>query len=844
MAATDIPSVHLQITKEDAERFLDASEAFRSASLPLDGSKPLHVAAYEAARSGSHPYMSSFLDRLKAMSLPQIEIQTAPLLLLDMDRSAKLKAFYDAFGPSNVRGMFRAILGALTACTHSDPVLVEGKPGSPQRSSSKQDKQEFRSSQSPSFDSSLATLRDEDDFSRREMDEVANFAANDVVSFASNQKVTAETVEQWYQGKKTAVPWLELLHLSEWKRHAENQSSPGLAMDDASPTLISFDFSGPHCPSALCITITEENLVALRRMVMRTSLEQRPAVDMCKSLLGIAKRRTVKGETLFTLTRDEFVKAIPNVISMDELPTAEREAFTQSLSGFFAIYEGAGGGMADYEVNLKELAVGICFFCAGNKSSKLATGFELLDEKQLGYLTEDQLVDYLRSYLLALVAISFLKPLNRQNREAILPSQRESIRLAVDSGAKWSLGHFLSYLGPSDPSIQKNQFTFEGFAHWYSTGGYNTAPWLELLDLQKVFSLIHCPTSPIVDLPPFKQAGFQTTERRPPKRDRMSSLRRHHSVRRGPPPEVLYTFPLAGNRFLVVLKDDALYVREVVEKMGLVSATPEELWESLSKAVSKRRKPSKEDDVAVYVNSNTFVQAMLDASPKASRKRSSPGKSPSSSELSETFSNFFQCFDFDQVDSVALDELMGGLALLCGGKKSMKLAFAFSIFDTRPGVLKTSKQSDFVHSLSGEDLFLFLRSILIVTFSCCRQSLDLADDVVSRCIADTANMICNDVMAHQWATKRLDRLNFDEFGQWYNDGGYERAPWLELLDLHKWVLVEDFEKVEMQGQDRQALAARMAPPASEAPPAPEDSALDPSFFDEHGLLPMDSVSIL
>jgi len=277
----------------------------------------------------------------------------------------------------------------------------------------------------------------------------------------------------------------------------------------------------------------------------------------------------------------------------------------------------------------------------------------------------------------------------------------------------------------------------------------------------------------------------------------MSSLRRHHSSRssainEGPSAEILFSFPLAANRSLIVLKEDAIYVREVVEALGLLSMTPDTLWSQLSKAVQKRRKKSK-NEVAIYVNSNLFVQCLEDICPTTStkkngRKRSSPGRPmpvKGNHSVVELLSNFFQCFDIDQVDSVALDELMGGLTLLCGGKKSAKLSFAFGIFDTRPGIQKKKKKEDIVHSLSGEDLFLFLRSILIVTFSCCRQSLDMSDDCVSRCIADTANMICNDVMRHQWETKQADRLNFDEFGQWYNEGGFERAPWLELLDLKK-----------------------------------------------------------
>jgi hypothetical protein len=205
--------------------------------------------------------------------------------------------------------------------------------------------------------------------------------------------------------------------------------------------------------------------------------------------------------------------------------------------------------------------------------------------------------------------------------------------------------------------------------------------------------------------------------------------------------------------------------------------------------------------------------------------------------------------------------LMGGLTLLCGGKKSHKLAFAFSIFDTRPEVNNRGKRQNIVHSLSGEDLFLFLRSILIVTFSTCRQSLDLTDEMVGRCIADTANMICNDVMRHQWESKRLDRLNFDEFGQWYNDGGFERAPWLELLDLRKWVLIDETpapnnqihrlnqgpatssKKYDRKPPPIASVPSHDMPDDPTVPPPPPEDALDTNFFDTDALMPMDSVRL-
>jgi len=375
--------------------------------------------------------------------------------------------------------------------------------------------------------------------------------------------------------------------------------------------------------------------------------------------------------------------------------------------------------------------------------------------------------------------------------------------------------------------------------------------------MTKVLSLIAEPSSPEIDLPPLETSNaYQTTERKPRARDRVSSLRRHHLTRRAPP-EILFTFPLGNRRSLVVLKEDAIYVRAVVDQLGLLAMKPDDLWSQLSSAVEKSRKPTTRREPAVYVNMETFVRIMKIICPRA-RKRSAPGdpSHATSSSAEELLRNFFQCFDIDQVDSVALDELMGGLTLLCGGKKSHKLAFAFSIFDTRPGV---GKKKGITHSLSGEDLFLFLRSVLIVTFSTCRQSLDLTDDMVGRCIADTANMICNDVMRHQWETKRMDRLDFDEFGQWYNDGGFERAPWLELLDLRKWVLVDDLNT--QRGPPPPLPPAHLppggAPPITAAPsremavlseagipPPPPEDALDHSFFDTDEIMNMDSVSLL
>jgi Ca2+-binding EF-hand superfamily protein len=399
------------------------------------------------------------------------------------------------------------------------------------------------------------------------------------------------------------------------------------------------------------------------------------------------------------------------------------------------------------------------------------------------------------------------------------------------------------------PHINPDAIAFETFAGWYTGGGFNVAPWLELLDLAKLLGLL------------------DDSERR----KRQATLPSHlpqvfpsPRTRVEPPAlpaavDILFTFPLANRRSLVVLREDAVYVREVVEKLGLVSTTPDDVWTSLFASAKKKpdlpvkasekprqRKPG--TGKSMDVDQATFVECMESIVEAAlnGRKRPLKGKAKTSKSVKETLENFFQSFDLEQIDRVSLNQLMGGLSLLCDGKKSSKLAFGFGLFDnSSPAATKAKKKKSDMPSLSGEELFLFLRSFLIVTFSCCRQSMDLTAEAVGRYISDTAHMVAEDVMRYQWQSCKQDRVNFDEFGEWYNEGGFETAPWLELLDLKKWVLVDDLDSIQ---QHRASAMPQRSPRTGglsdfDCPPAPPDDAMDPSFFadDDHPIMPMDSI---
>lgn len=854
--------------------------------MDLQSPKPLHERLFLACRQCSHPLIVQFLE--KTASLSEKESKAAALLFQESDKSSKLRDLFAILSsastnkePSLYRteaaSLFRTVLTAIHSClkhtetTSTTTVVVEGQlPSSDSARPAKRTKLQHGDatevtketdphidpSQSRSWDSSLATLREDEDVHqqspRKEIEDIVAYAANDLFAYAAKKHTISErdflldfaTFGSWYNDQGGAiVPWLELLRLSKWrssksKQGAENKENTTKAAprrfpstQDASRTVVSFDFSGSGTPNPLIINITEDNLAALKLLVAKSNLMHQPSVNVCKLLMRNACFRSSNGEEIMLLRRDEFGWTTRSLVQEQvyaQLSPQEKEFFSESFYKFFSCFEEAKSFLHSGEVDLKEFAVGFCFLCAGNKSAKLAAGFEILDGNQRGFLTEDQLLRYIQSYLTMLVAISLLTPVGQKVKTKPLDSPRRAeLRQALENGARWTLGHFLKASKQA-----KDEYSFESFADWYSSGGYNIAPWLELLDLNKVMSLIADSGGHPLDLPNLDgKPGYHTGERRTRPRDRVSSLRRHHAMNRtGVQAELLFTFPLGSRRSLVVLKDDANYVKGVVELLGLLSLKPDDLWLALSNAVQKRRKPTSKNEIAVYVNSQVFVQSMMDICPKPSRKRSAPGVEADSPE--ELLSNFFQCFDIDQCDSVALDELMGGLTMLCGGKKSQKLSFAFNIFDTRPS---TSGKKRGASSLSGEDLFLFLRSILIVTFSTCRQSLDLSDEEVGKCIADTSNMICNDVMRHQWETKRTDRVDFDEFGQWYNDGGFERAPWLELLDLKKWVLTAE-------PPTRKKVATEPPPKQETTTLPPAEDVLDSAFFDAESIMQMDSVS--
>ncbi len=666
-------------------------------------------------------------------------------------------------------------------------------------------------------------------------------------------------------------------------------------MASLSEVLISFNFSSSRKDY---ISITRENLLQLQHLVTITDFSLRSSSQIANVLLRRSKRTRIRvsygandmqqfsDKEMMILSSHDFGNCIRDLIpseTLRRLSSSEIDSLMNRFTCFFLCFSlmnaTNGYNLATGYVNAKELAVGLSFLCNGNKSTKLASTFELIGNPNFAYLTQTSLLRYLRSYLTMLGAISLLSLSESTTRSTLKSLHSSSFRNefqkifdAVEYGSRWTFDHYLqndrkksstSYQGDQK---RRSKFFFEDFASWYTDGGFTIAPWLEFLDLRKFMSLLD--DSDQGKLNTFGREKHSTSYNPSKTSSKAQSFNEHLSHSPMPPtkmssnasePDVLFTFPLANKKNLVVLREDAAYVRTVVDHLGLLHLSPDDVWGSLFSHVRKKslagtKKITKK---GIVVDEKTFVSAVERVlPPKSKRKRSS--SSTLASTPQETLVNFYQSFDLDQLDCVAVNQLMGGLTLLCGGKKSAKLSFAFSLFDANfqadaKGKRKSrKKEADILNTtLCGKELFHFFRSFLIVMFSCCKQSLDLSADAVGRYIADTANMVTDEVMKYQWRVRGVDRINFSHFGEWYNEGGFETAPWLELLDLNKWVLLDDKKaeklmaeaepmKVRVQKLQQKEAEANISlkktpqkSPAPPCPPAPSDEDIhNDNFFED------------
>eukprot|EP00644_Phytophthora_capsici_P018219 jgi/Phyca11/510827/fgenesh2_kg.PHYCAscaffold_68_\ len=118
-----------------------------------------------------------------------------------------------------------------------------------------------------------------------------------------------------------------------------------------------------------------------------------------------------------------------------------------------------------------------------------------------------------------------------------------------------------------------------------------------------------------------------------------------------------------------------------------------------------------------------------------------------------------------------------------------------------------------INALPHSVLFIYLRSFLLALMALSDGTYRLglekiyveADDFIEEAMGDLmtdvtanggANSTTNGLSAYGSARSRA-RVTFEQFGEWYNTGGYQLISWVELLDVSKWQQQQDFQDASM-----------------------------------------------
>jgi len=246
-----------------------------------------------------------------------------------------------------------------------------------------------------------------------------------------------------------------------------------------------------------------------------------------------------------------------------------------------------------------------------------------------------------------------------------------------------------------------------------------------------------------------------------------------------------------GGYMVSVSQKRVRHLRHILVESGLYRVDSEAACQKIMSKATRKNKSAR-----YILQKEDFDSAMRDI------VTSGRGKGDMSVDtqraLSDLLAFVFSAFDRDDTGKVDAAELACGFTVLCNGKKSDKLEYAFDVLDVNnQGKLARSDVSNYLRS--------FLTVLLCVTTSSHLSSNPAEDSVLlmtgKPCDRDAVTMARAANTGSEWATgqafkgcyagrKEQDCLNFDDFADWYTRKGYSCIPWLELLDLRKWVITE------------------------------------------------------
>lgn len=475
------------------------------------------------------------------------------------------------------------------------------------------------------------------------------------------------------------------------------------------------------------LNITESTINALNRFIIKSGFLNLQLNTVSDVLFHLSKDGL--------LTKNHFDEGMKYLLS-DDISEVDKVGCLMILSSIFYTFDRTDSDAVD----VTDLVCGLAVICNGSKSSKLAFTFDLMDEDGDNMLTKRGLWRYFRSFLCVLLTVS----------GAALDMSTEEIVGVCDDCAVWTSAQLLSSLSPS----ARNGCNFENLADWYTTGGYQVATWLELLDLSKWL-----PLYPLeADDYQHEQGDEESSEDNSSQDSYPRPASSSSSMPENPYVESdgteIFRAALSGGSYLTIMESDSNFIIEVAQLTGLYKLSPQAIVQKLHTFCHI--------DAVTIRGYNNFV-SMVVPNTLAEEELA---------KVSYALSSIYFSYDDDGENRASFASLAAGLCVLCHGSKSTKLSACFHLFDSDgDGFLTQGEVEEFLGA--------FLRILLASSFSTASQR---QYGQTSALVNSTCELIAEDIC-------QGSEVDFQRFGDWYNEGGFKVIPWIELIDLSKWVKI-------------------------------------------------------
>ena len=299
------------------------------------------------------------------------------------------------------------------------------------------------------------------------------------------------------------------------------------------------------------LNITESTINALNRFIIKSGFLNLQLNDVSDVLFEMSKDGL--------LTKNQFDEGMKYLLP-DNISEVDRVGCMMILSSIFYTFDRTDSDAVD----VIDLICGLAVICNGSKSSKLAFTFDLMDEDDDNILTKRGLWRYFRSFLCVLLTVS----------GASLDMSTEEIVTVCDDCAVWTSAQLLSSLDP----YARSGCNFENLADWYTTGGYQVATWLELLDLSKWLPLY------TMDDPHGANRQddvFNEDEQAIDNNDISPSNKMPENPYVENDGTEIFRAALTSGNYLTIMESDSNFVIEVAQLTGLYKLTPQSIVQKL-----------------------------------------------------------------------------------------------------------------------------------------------------------------------------------------------------------------------------------------------------------------------